>query len=228
MLSEPIRRAREEKAGRRGLCEELGQLFGVSKEPLAATSEGSLCTGPSFTCCHTSGGAAASGGRCWLRALWFLQVTKLRLREFQLTTQGHTAVEVVREPGQSHSRARSLVSRRWPLVAAFSSTLLTSLCSRLGRTLSALRMELLGEKFGFPSGPPASCSPFGVSPPPALQPVDPLTLSLPWPGHSCLCLVPWPLGRHVEEQRRVPGWGNPAAGHSARDRVLPLRIGVRG
>lgn len=46
MFSEPIRRAREEKAGRRGLCEELGQLFGVSKEPLAATSEGSLCTGP--------------------------------------------------------------------------------------------------------------------------------------------------------------------------------------
>lgn len=161
---------------------------------------------------------AASGGRCWLRALWFLQVTKLRLREVQLTTQGHTAVEVVREPGQSHSRARSLVSRRWPLVASFSSTLLTSLCSSLGRALSAHKMELLGEKFRLPCGPPGSCPPFGGSPPPALQPVDPPALSLPWPGHSCLCLVPWPLGRHVEEQRRVPGWGNPAAGHSARDR----------
>lgn len=172
--------------------------------------------------------AAASGGRCWLRALWFLQVTKLRLREFQLTTQGHTAVEVGREPGQSHTTARSLVSCRWPLVTSFSSTLVTSLCSSLGRTLSALRMELLGEKFGLPCGPPASCPPFGVSPPPALQPIDPPALSLPWPGHSCLCLVPWPHGRHVEEQRRVPGWGNPAAGHSARDRVLPLRVGVRG
>lgn len=45
MSSETIERGREGKAGQRGLCEELDQLLGVSKEPLASTSEGLLCAG---------------------------------------------------------------------------------------------------------------------------------------------------------------------------------------
>ncbi|KAF6078481.1 hypothetical protein HJG60_009274 [Phyllostomus discolor] len=67
---------------------------------------------PPFACGHTSGHVAASGERCWLCALRVLQVRKLKHRGS--THYSGLRSEVVRDLGQSHSRAMSLASQPWP------------------------------------------------------------------------------------------------------------------
>lgn len=109
-------RAHQEGQGGRRLAKGASvkswvSYLGSPRSPLQPQMRAPYAQAPSFACSYTSGRTVASRGSCWLCALGFLQVKNLRLREVQLTTQGHTAIEMVREPGQSHSGAMSLASR---------------------------------------------------------------------------------------------------------------------
>lgn len=107
---------------RASLCSQ-SPAQGAGRRKLAGAPcrhQGSPCT--LFAGAHASGFLAAPGGRCWLCALWVLQVRKRRFREVQALLR---ITQLVRWRGGAWSvPLRDHVSgrRSWPLGAPSSSS----------------------------------------------------------------------------------------------------------